>query len=184
MKLCKNNNKLGGILSNKPTFRRDCPRMVISLPKYDVCCHVTAQPAGPGHNLDVHVLCIMSSMNFRWSFLSAQKHMCITHQPRAQLHDTTTQACGQGLYEEVCILGWSLQAILLPAVHWLRSRHLQCAGSPEWWYLFVIWDGSLWFWSVIKTIITDISANIWCVLPCDSTVCWSWPPSRRTSCAA
>jgi hypothetical protein len=29
----------------------------------------------------------------------------------------------------------------------------------------------------------DISAKIWCVLPCDSTACWSCPPSRCT-CAA
>ena len=48
---------------------------------------------------------------------SAQKQVSITHQPRAKLHDTTMQACGQGQYEEVCMLGWSLQVVVSLAVH-------------------------------------------------------------------
>jgi hypothetical protein len=47
---------------------------------------------------------------------SAQKQMCITHEPRIKLHNTTMQACGQGPYEEVCMLGWSVWLVLSVAV--------------------------------------------------------------------
>jgi hypothetical protein len=47
---------------------------------------------------------------------SAQKQMCITHEPRVKLHNTTMQACGQGPYEEVCMLGWSVWLVLSLAV--------------------------------------------------------------------